>query len=260
MVTSGLVIRWLRILREACAQNRDHLTRLDADIGDADHGINLDRGFAAVVAGLDREEAGAAGGAEDGAAPDGGGPISRILKSAALALMSTVGGASGPLYGTFFLRAAAAAEGKEALGPQELCALFRAGLEGVVQRGKAGPGDKTMVDALLPAVQAMERAAAEGRPAAEALAAAERAAGEGMRATAPMLAKKGRASYLGERSIGHQDPGATSAWLLVKAAAEAWSGEAHRGGRIRRSRPPRQAPSSTPEGRGGPGPTPAAGR
>jgi dihydroxyacetone kinase-like protein len=139
-----------------------------------------------------------------------------------MVLIRTVGGAAGPLYGTFFLRAGAACKGRTELGAAEIVALFEAGIEGVRQRGKAAAGDKTMLDAFLPALEAMRKSLSEGAGLAEVLNAGTAAAEAGMLATIPMLARKGRASYLGPRSIGHQDPGATSTYLLVKAAAEAW--------------------------------------
>ena len=193
------VLAWLNALQRVYAENRERLTGLDAAIGDADHGINMDRGFTAVKAAL----------AEN--APT---EIGAILKSVAAVLIRTVGGASGPLYGTFFLRAGAAVDGMESIGQAELVKMFEAGIQGIEQRGKAAPGDKTMLDALVPALEALRR---------DGLAAAVAAAEVGMLATVPMQARKGRASYLGARSIGHQDPGATSAWLLLKTAAEVWA-------------------------------------
>jgi dihydroxyacetone kinase-like protein len=214
VVTREMIVRWLRLLGAACAENRDLLTDLDAAIGDADHGVNMDRGFATVLRELHAET------------PDpASATIAATLQRTAMALVKSVGGASGPLYGTFFLRAAAAAGTKEALDAPSLSAVFRSGLDGVLQRGKAEAGDKTMVDTLLPAVEAMERACAAGRPLEAMMKEAARAAEEGMKSTIPLQARKGRASYLGERSRGHQDPGATSAWLLVRTAAEAWSSE-----------------------------------
>lgn len=201
------ILAWLRALRPVYAEQRDWLTELDAAIGDADHGINMDRGFAALETELEKNVP-----ADPRAA----------LQTAASCLIRTVGGAAGPLYGTFFLRAAAACAGKTALEAPDVVAMFEAGVEGVAQRGKAAAGDKTMLDALLPAVEAMRRGLADGAGLAEALEAAARAAEEGMKRTIPMQARKGRASYLGPRSIGHQDPGATSAWLLVKTAAAIW--------------------------------------
>jgi phosphoenolpyruvate---glycerone phosphotransferase subunit DhaL len=214
MVTRQMIVRWLRLLGGTLAENRDVLTDLDAAIGDADHGVNMDRGFTAVLRELDHEASGPSSAT-----------IAATLQRTGMALVKSVGGASGPLYGTLFLRAAAAAGTKEALDGPALSAMFRAGLDGVLQRGKAQAGDKTMVDALLPAVEAMERACTAGWPLEAMMKEASRAAEEGMKSTTPLRARKGRASYLGERSIGHQDPGATSAWLLVRTAAEAWSPE-----------------------------------
>jgi len=188
------VLAWLDALQRVYTENKERLTELDSAIGDADHGTNMERGFTAVKA-----ELGAA------APPD----IRGILQEVAKVLIKTVGGSSGPLYGTFFLRGAAAA-GDTGL---DVVAFFQAGIEGVRQRGKAEPGDKTMLDALLPALEAMGDGGLD---------AAAAAAEQGMLATIPMPARKGRASYLGARSIGHQDPGATSAWLLIKTAAETW--------------------------------------
>jgi len=182
------------------------LTELDSAIGDADHGTNLARGMKAVVTML-----------TDDQVPQTIGPI---LKQTGMTLVSTVGGASGPLYGTFFLRMAACAVDYYSLGPQSLAAAFTAGAEGVLARGKATAGDKTMLDALLPAVDALTSALADGRPFAAALHAAADAAEQGRDATVAMLARRGRASYLGERSVGHQDPGATSMAMLFRSAVE----------------------------------------
>ena len=208
MIGLERILAWLRELASVFAREKARLTALDAAIGDADHGINLDRGFSAVAAGLE-------------ASPPA--DIAGALKAAALTLLRTVGGASGPLYGTFFLRAASVCAGLERLAPADWVTAFCQGVEGVRQRGKAAPGDKTMLDALLPAVQGMQDALAQGQGLPEMLRRAEQAAEAGMAGTIPLQARKGRASYLGERSIGHQDPGATSAHLLVKAAAAAWS-------------------------------------
>jgi len=197
----------MKALQKVFGQNKAYLTDLDAAIGDADHGINMDRGFNAVAARLENADL-----------PD----IAGILKTVAMTLIKTVGGASGPLYGTFFLRAAAACAGKGALGPADIVALFSAGLEGVVQRGKAGLNDKTMVDALTPAVAAMKKACGSGADISGILQQGVAAARAGMQRTVEMQARKGRASYLGVRSIGHQDPGATSSFLLLKAAADIW--------------------------------------
>jgi len=182
---------WIREFARLIAANKDELTALDSAIGDGDHGTNMDRGLTAVVSMLD---------AEPQATP------SALFKKVGMTLISKVGGASGPLYGTAFLRMAAAA-GDEV----DLAKVLRAALDGVIARGKAEPGDKTMVDALAPAVDALEAGAG--------LAAAADAAAKGRDATIPLVARKGRASYLGERSAGHADPGATSVTLLLTAAA-----------------------------------------
>jgi dihydroxyacetone kinase-like protein len=200
---------WVDRFAAVVHENRAELTELDSAIGDADHGSNLDRGLTAVVGALD----------EDPPADPGA-----LLKRVGMTLVSTVGGASGPLYGTFFLRMAASAGEAPTLDAAGLAAALRAGLGGVAARGKAGPGDKTMLDALTPALDALDAAIAAGTPLAEALRAAATAAGEGRDATTPLIARKGRASYLGERSAGHQDPGATSMALLVAAAADTLGG------------------------------------
>jgi dihydroxyacetone kinase-like protein len=201
--------RWVRGFADAVTENKDYLTQLDSAIGDADHGANMARGMAAAVAALDGKPPATA---------------AALLKQVGMTLVSTVGGASGPLYGTFFLRMATAAGEVDALDAPTFAKALRAGLEGVVARGKAEPGDKTMFDALAPAVDALDAALAAGTPLAEALRATAAAAAEGRDATIPMLARKGRASYLGERSVGHQDPGATSTTLLLEAAAAAVGG------------------------------------
>jgi len=202
LVDAAAVVAWLRACAAVIAERRDELTELDAAIGDADHGVNMDRGMQAVVARL------AAAGGEESAQeePHGGGPdeaatpppLGPLLKTAGMTLVSTVGGAAGPLYGTFFLEMGKAAGERTALTATEWAEAVAAGVAGVQMRGKAEPGHKTMVDALREAAQA---------------------AAEGARATIPLVARKGRASYLGERSAGHQDPGATSSWLLLEAAA-----------------------------------------
>ena len=197
--------RWLRAFADAVRDAADELTALDSAIGDADHGANMRRGMTAVVGKLE-------------SAPDAG--PSALLKSAGMTLVSTVGGASGPLYGTFFLRMATAAGDRTELDAAGFAAALRAGLDGVVARGKAAPGDKTMLDALVPAVDALDARLAEGNGLRDALRAAADAADAGSDATIPLVARKGRASYLGERSAGHRDPGAASTALLVRAAAE----------------------------------------
>jgi dihydroxyacetone kinase-like protein len=186
------------------AENRSHLTKLDGAIGDGDHGTNMDRGMKKAV-----ERMEAANGDDIGAS----------LKAVGMALVSSVGGAAGPLYGTFFMQMGQAAAGKAELDLAGFTDAFDAGIQGVVKRGKAEPGDKTMLDALNPALEALR--SADGDDLAAALQRAAQAAHDGMEATVPMVARKGRASYLGERSAGHQDPGATSSHLLLKSAAEA---------------------------------------
>ncbi len=195
--------RWIRRFAAVVAENRDYLTQLDSPIGDADHGANLDRGLTVALAAL------------DGPAPT---TAAALFKRVGMTLVSNVGGASGPLYGTLFLRMATAAGDVESLDGATLAKVLRAGLDGVVARGKAEPGDKTMVDALTPAVDALDAALAAQRPLEAALTAAASAAETGRDATTAMLARKGRASYLGERSIGHQDPGATSMALFIATA------------------------------------------
>jgi dihydroxyacetone kinase-like protein len=201
------VLKWLGALQQVYAENRQRLTELDSAIGDADHGINMDRGFTAVKAEL------AAHPPSD---------IRAVFQSVATVLIRHVGGAAGPLYGTFFLRAAAACAGKTEIEAADAVALFQAGIQGVAQRGKAAAGDKTMLDALLPALGAMRKGLEDGCGLAAVLEAGAAAARAGMMATVPMQARKGRASYLGARSIGHQDPGATSSYLLLQAAADTW--------------------------------------
>jgi len=208
MISTEHMHAWIDALQQTYRENKVWLTELDAAIGDADHGINMDRGFNAARTAL-----------ADGACPA---DMGELLKAVAMMLIKTVGGAAGPLYGTFFLRAAAVCAGKATLAPADVAALFEAGLGGVLQRGKAQLADKTMVDALTPAVEAMQQAVAGGADMAAMLSAGVSAAQQGMAATTAMQARKGRASYLGERSIGHQDPGASSAWLMVKTAAQVW--------------------------------------
>ena len=208
-VTEQRVVAWLRAFAVAVAQNREYLTELDAAIGDADHGFNMDRGMQAVVGRLDGPSAGAEGGG-----------VGALLKLVGMTLVSTVGGAAGPLYGTFFLQMGKGAGEAPELTTAQWAAALESGVRGVQMRGKAELEDKTMLDALWPAAQAMSAAAAAGVSLADALRGAAAAAAQGMTATIPLVARKGRASYLGERSAGHQDPGATSAWLLMQAAAD----------------------------------------
>ncbi len=205
MVTKEQIARWMQLYAARVAAAKDLLTELDAAIGDADHGINMDRGFGEVLLRL-----------PELAQQD----MSALLKGIGMTLLSKVGGASGPLYGTLFLRMAQGAGGHDALTVDEFVAGLEAGIAGIQQRGSARPGEKTMVDALLPAMDSLRSGLAAGASLAGALTAAAEAAEAGMAATVAMPAAKGRASYLGPRSIGHQDPGATSAWMLVQAAAE----------------------------------------
>jgi dihydroxyacetone kinase-like protein len=200
------VTAWLREFARLIAAHKDELTELDSAIGDADHGFNMDRGMSAVVKTLDEGT---------------GGTPSALLKQTGMKLVSTVGGASGPLYGTAFLRMSAAVGDAPALDAPTFAKALRAGLEGVVTRGKAVAGDKTMFDALSPAVDALDAAVADDQSLPDALRATVAAAEKGRDATIPLVARKGRASYLGERSAGHQDPGATSVTLLLTAAATA---------------------------------------
>jgi dihydroxyacetone kinase-like protein len=196
------VLAWLRRSAQALHEQRQYLSDLDAAIGDGDHGINMDRGFTAV---LDKLPAVAEA------------DIGTILKTVGTTLVSTVGGASGPLYGTAFLRAGTALADKQELQPSDVALGMNAALEGIMARGRAQRGEKTMVDALAPAVDAFNASINAGQPVADALEAATAAGEQGMLATIPLVATKGRASYLGERSAGHQDPGATSVTLFLRA-------------------------------------------
>jgi dihydroxyacetone kinase-like protein len=210
-VNSDTVQRWLEQCAASLREQRDYLTQLDAAIGDADHGTNIDRGFTAVV-----EVLGATG---DPVSPG------RLLTTAGSTLVSTVGGASGPLWGTALRRAGRALGGADEFGSGELASALEAALEGVVELGAAQEGEKTMVDALAPAVRTLRESLAGGASLAEAVQAAFEAGEEGMKATVPLQASKGRASYLGERSIGHQDPGATSTVLILGALAQTVAAE-----------------------------------
>jgi phosphoenolpyruvate---glycerone phosphotransferase subunit DhaL len=201
MLSQAQILQWLQAYVTEIEQNKAYLTELDAAIGDADHGINMDRGFKKVSIQLPNL-----------AEKD----IGEILKAVSMTLISSIGGASGPLYGTWFLRASTAVALKQELTEQDVLALLQAGLDGVLQRGKAQLGDKTMVDVLSPAVVAFREAVEANQGILEAMQEAVAAAQNGLEETIPMQAKKGRASYLGERSIGHQDPGGTSAYLLLK--------------------------------------------
>lgn len=203
------IIGWIKASAEVLAENKAYLTDLDAAIGDADHGANMDRGFKAVLNKLpelnDKD-------------------IGTIFKTVGMTLLSTVGGAGGPLYGTFFLQAGMSTAGKMELSLEDWKDAMEAAVKGVVMRGKAELGDKTMVDALTPAVESLKESTQNGDELGPALHESAEAAKQGMEGTIPMVARKGRASYLGERSAGHQDPGATSSYLLLEAAAETLNG------------------------------------
>ncbi|CAI2142946.1 dihydroxyacetone kinase subunit DhaL [Serratia marcescens] len=204
-LTKQQLVDWLMRCGEVFSRERDFLTRLDTEIGDADHGLNMNRGFNKVVEKLpsvaDKD-------------------IGFILKNTGMTLLSSVGGASGPLFGTFFIRAAQAANAKQSLDLAELHQMMQEGVEGVVMRGKAEPGDKTMCDVWWPVVESLGQSAQQNLSVAEALQRAADSAERAVESTITMQARKGRASYLGERSIGHQDPGATSVMLMMKTLAE----------------------------------------
>jgi dihydroxyacetone kinase-like protein len=206
-VDAATVRQWFEGSAVALHEQRDYLTQLDAAIGDADHGTNMDRGFASVVAKLEEL---------DGATPPG-----KTLVLAGSTLVSTVGGASGPLWGTALRRAGRSMGDGETFDGAALALAFESALEGVVELGAAQPGDKTMVDALEPAVRVLRERVDGGSTVGQAVTAAREAAEEGMQATVPLQASKGRASYLGERSIGHQDPGATSTVFILRALEQA---------------------------------------
>ena len=206
-LTHDAVEDWMKRFAAGVAENRAYLSKLDGAIGDGDHGTNMDRGMKKALEKLEATD---------------GDDIGASLKAVGMALVSSVGGAAGPLYGTLFLQMGQATAGKAELDLAAFTEALDAGVQGVVKRGKAEPGDKTMVDALGPAVEALR--SASGDDVAEGLSRAADAAREGMESTVPMVARKGRASYLGERSAGHQDPGATSSHLLLKTAAEAAGG------------------------------------
>jgi dihydroxyacetone kinase-like protein len=209
-VSYARVLDWVKAFASTVDENREYLTRLDSAIGDADHGTNMDRGMKAVFAKLDAQE---------------GEDIGALLKTVGMTLVSTVGGAAGPLYGTLFLQMGTATTGKSELQPEDWAAALDGAVSGVQMRGKAEPGDKTMIDALIPARDAFSSALADGASFEDALRRSAQAAEQGMESTVPLVAKKGRASYLGERSAGHQDPGATSTHLLLETAAETWAPE-----------------------------------
>ncbi len=206
-VTRDEVVLWIKAYSKVIVKNKDYLTDLDSAIGDADHGINMYRGFQAVLAKLPAVED------KD---------IGTILKTVGMILLSTVGGAAGPLYSTVFIQAGSKLKEKMELTLSDWAVALEAATGGVVNLGKAVINDKTMVDALTPAVQALNDAVEQGLSMDEALQESAKAAEEGMKATIPLIARKGRASYLGERSAGHQDPGATSTFLLLDTAAKVW--------------------------------------
>jgi dihydroxyacetone kinase-like protein len=207
-ISREAVIAAIKMYTDVIAENKEYLTRLDSAIGDADHGINMDRGFQSVLGKL-------AGVADK--------DIGSIFKAVGMALVSTVGGASGPLYGTFFLQLGTATSGELELTPEDWGAALEAGVNGVQMRGKASLGDKTMLDSLIPGLEAFKRAMVDGIGLQQALRRSADAARQGMESTIPLVARRGRASYLGERSAGHQDPGATSSYLLLETLAKAWS-------------------------------------
>jgi dihydroxyacetone kinase-like protein len=209
VITISQLIDWLRRYHELVIKNQAELTELDSAIGDADHGINMARGMTAVIDKLDGQHVAHA---------------NDLFKTVAMTLVMSVGGASGPLYGTFFLRFGSATGPAVELDTAALMTGLDAGLAGIIERGKAQAGDKTMVDALSPALAAMESVIKNGGNLAAAVTAGRDAAAAGRDATVPMIARKGRASYLGERSVGHMDPGAASMALLFEALAAGLAG------------------------------------
>ena len=202
------LVKYFIITASKISENKDFLTELDREIGDSDHGINMARGFKAVTEKLDPEIT----------------DIGAALKKAGMTLLSTVGGASGPLYGTAFMEAGKVLAGKTSLTAQDVESAFVAAIAGIQKRGKAVRGEKTMLDAIIPASEAFSRKISEGADVVAALEGACESAREGVEYTKTIIATKGRASYLGERSIGHQDPGATSATLMLEAVLEALKG------------------------------------
>jgi dihydroxyacetone kinase-like protein len=207
-ITRDDTLNWIKACANTLAENRAYLIELDSPIGDADHGENMHRGFQAVLKKIpdlmDKD-------------------LGTIFKTVGMTLVSTVGGAGGPLYGTFFLQAGTKLTGKVEMSLEDWASALEAAVHGVIARGKAAAGDKTMVDALLPALQVIKSAEEQSGDVHQTLLLSAAAAQQGMEATIPMIARKGRASYLGERSAGHQDPGATSSYLILKAAADCWS-------------------------------------
>ena len=206
-ITRDDTLNWVKAVASVINEKSTYLTELDAAIGDADHGANMDRGFKAVMNKMpeisDKD-------------------IGTIFKTVGMTLISTVGGAGGPLYGTFFLQVGMKTAGQMELSLTDWADALEAALNGVIMRGKAELGDKTMVDALTPAVAVLKQSIPESQPIHKALELSAEAARKGMEGTIPLVARKGRASYLGERSAGHQDPGATSSFLILKAASDTW--------------------------------------
>lgn len=207
-ITRDDVLKWVRNFSQVIEDNHEMLTDLDREIGDADHGANMRRGFKAVLEKLPTVED------KD---------IGAILKNVGMTLLSKVGGAAGPLYSTMFMKAGTSIGAKTEMDLNDWAKALEAGTIGIANLGKAQPNDKTMLDALYPALNALNSAMGNGATTGEALKKSANAAHDGMLATIPLVAHKGRASYLGERSVGHQDPGATSTYLLIKSAAETWA-------------------------------------
>ncbi|MDJ0754815.1 MAG: dihydroxyacetone kinase subunit DhaL [Ardenticatenaceae bacterium] len=205
-VSKEQIVSWLKATADVMSENKTYLTELDSAIGDADHGINMNRGFSKVLEKLPTIE---------------DSDIGNILKTTGMTLISTVGGASGPLYGTFFMRAGMALASKETLSNDDVYTMLNTGMEGVISRGRASVGDKTMIDAMMPAMAAFKNTLDNGGDLLAAMKACVQGAEQGMKDTIPLQAKKGRASYLGERSIGHQDPGATSSFLMLNMLLQA---------------------------------------
>lgn len=205
MITLQNMMTWLKTLTEVYRDNKDYLTELDSAIGDADHGINMARGFTAVDAALESKPPAT---------------MDALFKTVSMTLIKSVGGASGPLYGTVFMKLGPLLGKGDTVSLETFLSGLTAGVEGIKKMGRSKGGEKTMLEAWLPALASLEQSVKEGQPEKQAFEAATQAAEEGMKATIPLMATKGRASYLGERSIGHQDPGATSTWLMLKALSE----------------------------------------
>ena len=203
------IYKCISLIAERIEDNKDFLTELDREIGDSDHGINMARGFSAVIEKLSPEDT----------------DVGTVLKKAGMTLLSKVGGASGPLYGTAYMEAGKITAGKTELTPEDMKAVFEAAIAGIQKRGKAVKGEKTMLDAIIPASETFAKKIAEGADMVTALDAACQSAQEGVEYTKTIIATKGRASYLGERSIGHQDPGATSATITLEAIRDYMKGK-----------------------------------